>query len=161
MLRVQSVPRRESHRAAFQRFPSFRREKPSTIPSTVAGMSCASSRRAATTRDALHVYRPDLLLSSLTRSPLRADAPAARRAMQRLCNVWNAAALRMRAAYLTRNRRTAGSVMFLNDDLTIVCGDLTGNLRVRLSFSPSLFFSHLFASPTFLSLVLPRNHSSS
>ena len=33
-------------------------------------------------------------------------------------------ALRMRAAYLTRNRQTAGSVMSLDDDLgTIVCTD--------------------------------------
>ena len=89
---------------------------------------------------------------SLARSPHRgmpADAPARRDVVQRLRNAWNAAALRMRTAYLTRNRRTAGSVMSLDDDLTIVCGDLTETcgspVSVCLSFS--------FFSLPFLSLV--------
>lgn len=82
-----------------------------------------------------------LLPRSLARSlsSSRADAPARRDVVQRLRNAWNAAALRMRVSYLTRNRRTAGSVMSLDDDLTIVCGDLTETCGPR-SLPPFLSF---------------------
>lgn len=117
-------------------------------------MSSASPRRASDSqsvdaRCTPHVHRRELVVALPPRSPVRslvrslarwlvrplsssrADAPARRDVVQRLRNAWNAAALRMRAAYLTRNRRTAGSVMSLDDDLTIVCGDLTETCAAR------------------------------
>jgi len=118
----------------------------------------ASSRRALDSRsdDALTsiawTRHRALQLRSLVLFLSRARGPMHRRdAVQRLRNVWNAAALRMRAASLTRNRRTAGSVMSLDDDLTIVCGDLTETCGPLLCLS--LSFS--------LSLFLPRRHLSS
>lgn len=125
------------------------------LPSTYASMSSTSSRRASDSRsnapaDALTL----VALSSLIRAPSRGRARTRTGTMQRLRNAWNAAALRMRGAYLTRNRRTAGSVMSLDNDLTIVCGDLTETCGPPLCFS-------LAHSPCLFSFSLYRDHPGS
>lgn len=149
--------RRKLRQAASQRFPCFRREEPPTVAcrrhtpvcrARLLGVHLTAGRNAPA--DALTL----VALSSLIRAPSRGRARTRTGTMQRLRNAWNAAALRMRGAYLTRNRRTAGSVMSLDNDLTIVCGDLAETCAPPLCFS-------LAHSGCLLSFSLYRDHPGS
>lgn len=134
-------------RTAFQRFPSFRRGQPCCrrrqyVLSTSSRR--ASISRLVNARCTPHVHRLDstsrfFLARSLHRGPMhRHDAT--------WCSDFAMSGMRRHYACAPCTLLgTAGSVMSLDDDLTIVCGDLTETCGPR-------------SLPVFLFLFLSRSH---